>query len=69
MDFVSDCTAGGRTIRALTLVHDYTRECLAIEVDTSIAGLWPTSFDLIWQALIERHGKQSGTRQMRPSPL
>jgi hypothetical protein len=28
------------------------------------AGLWPTSFDRIWQALIERHGKQSGTRQM-----
>ena len=28
------------------------------------AGLWPESFDRIWQALIERHGKQSGTRQM-----
>ena len=28
------------------------------------AGLWPPSFDRIWQALIERQGKQSGTRQM-----
>jgi transposase len=28
------------------------------------AGLWPPSFDRIWQALIERYGKQSGTRQM-----
>ena len=28
------------------------------------AGMWPPSFDQIWQALIERHGKQSGTRQM-----
>lgn len=28
------------------------------------AGLWPPSFDQIWQALIDRHGKQSGTRQM-----
>jgi transposase len=28
------------------------------------AGLWPSSFDRIWQALMERHGKQSGTRQM-----
>jgi len=28
------------------------------------AGLWPESFDQIWQSLIERHGKQSGTRQM-----
>ncbi|MCZ2074620.1 MAG: IS21 family transposase [Bryobacterales bacterium] len=28
------------------------------------AGLWPASFDRIWQALMERHGKQDGTRQM-----
>lgn len=28
------------------------------------AGLWPASFDQIWQSLVERHGKQSGTRQM-----
>lgn len=28
------------------------------------AGLWPESFDQIWQALMDRHGKQSGTRQM-----
>jgi transposase len=28
------------------------------------AGLWPECFDAIWQALMERHGKQSGTKQM-----
>lgn len=28
------------------------------------AGLWPASFDQIWQALIGRYGKQTGTRQM-----
>jgi len=28
------------------------------------AGLWPASFDRIWRALMERHGKQTGTRQM-----
>jgi hypothetical protein len=28
------------------------------------AGLWPASFDKIWQALINRHGKQAGTKQM-----
>jgi len=28
------------------------------------AGLWPECFDEIWQALMIRHGKQSGTRQM-----
>ncbi len=28
------------------------------------AGLWPESFDTLWQALNVRHGKQDGTRQM-----
>ena len=28
------------------------------------AGLWPESFDAIWQGLITRHGKQSGTKKM-----
>lgn len=28
------------------------------------AGLWPASFDALWQALILRHGKPSGTKQM-----
>src|SRR3954466_5837786 len=27
-------------------------------------GLWPASFDQIWESLMDRHGKQSGTRQM-----
>jgi transposase len=28
------------------------------------AGLWPASFDRIWEALMEKQGKQSGTKQM-----
>lgn len=28
------------------------------------AGRWPESFDQLWQALIMRHGRQPGTRQM-----
>jgi transposase len=28
------------------------------------AGLWPESFDVIWQSLMERHGKSPGTKQM-----
>jgi len=36
MDFVSDGLADGRRLRCLTIVNDCTRECLAIEVDTSI---------------------------------
>ena len=39
MDFVSDCLANGQTFRALVVVDDYTRELLAVEVDTSISGL------------------------------
>ena len=38
MDFVLDSTVGGRRIRALTIVDQFTRECPAIEVDTSITG-------------------------------
>lgn len=39
MDFVSDTLADGRTFRALTVVDEFTRESLAIEVDTSLPGL------------------------------
>jgi len=39
MDFVSDqIGTTGRRIRTLNIVDDYTRECLAIEVDTSLPG-------------------------------
>ena len=38
MDFVHDGTAGGRTFRTLNVVDRFTRECLVIEVDTSITG-------------------------------
>jgi len=38
LDFVHDTLRFGRKIRALTVVDDYTRECIAIEVDTSIGG-------------------------------
>jgi putative transposase len=39
MDFVADGLIGGRRLRCLNIVDDCTRECLAIEVDTSITGL------------------------------
>jgi putative transposase len=38
MDFVADGLIGGRKLRCLTIVDDYSRECLALEVDTSING-------------------------------
>ena len=38
MDFVSDRTRSGRNIRVLTVIDEATRECLALEVDSSLTG-------------------------------
>lgn len=38
LDFVSDAIATGRSIRLLNIADAYTRECLALEVDTSFAS-------------------------------
>jgi putative transposase len=38
LDFVHDAVACGRAIRVLSVVDAYTRECLALEVDTSFAS-------------------------------
>ena len=35
IDFASDVTAGGRRLRVLSVIDSFTRECLALEVDTS----------------------------------
>jgi transposase InsO family protein len=39
LDFMSDSLADGRGFRTLNVVDDATRECLAIEVDTSLPGV------------------------------
>jgi len=38
MDFITDSLVTGRRFRALAIVDDYSRECTAIEVDTSLGG-------------------------------
>jgi len=38
LDFVSDALSDGRRFRILTVVDDYTRECLALVADTSLSG-------------------------------
>jgi putative transposase len=38
MDFVSDTLSCGRRFRALSIIDCYSRECLALEVDTSLSG-------------------------------
>jgi putative transposase len=38
LDFVSDTTVIGTRVRILAVIDEHTRECLALEVDTSITG-------------------------------
>jgi len=38
LDFVHAAMTAGRPIRILSIVDAYTRECLALEVDTSFAS-------------------------------
>src|SRR6202050_1820065 len=38
LDFVADTLVSGRRFRILTLVDDFTRECLGLVVDTSLTG-------------------------------
>ncbi len=38
MDYVSDSLIDGRKLRALTIVDDFSKECLALEVDASLPG-------------------------------
>jgi putative transposase len=39
MDFVTDSLASSRHVRILTIVDVFTRECLALEADTSLGSL------------------------------
>jgi len=39
LDFVSDTLSNGRRFRVLCIVDDYSRECLAAVVDTSLGGV------------------------------
>jgi len=38
MDFMYDCLTDGRTMRVFNLIDDFSREALAVEVDTSISS-------------------------------
>jgi putative transposase len=53
MDFVSDGLAAGRRFRCLNIVDDCTRECVAIEVDTSLTG---TRVQAVLDRLAETRG-------------
>jgi putative transposase len=57
LDFVHDAVECGRAIRVLSVVDAYTRECLALEVDTSFASRRVTR---VLEAIMAERG-QPGT--------
>jgi putative transposase len=57
LDFVSDAAANGQTIRVLAVVDDYTRECLALEVDTSLPGIRVAR---TLNQIVQRRGRPNG---------
>lgn len=61
MDFVSDSLFNGRRIRALTVVDNFSRECLAIHVGLSIVGSQVVE---VMQALKRFTGRQPSRIQV-----
>lgn len=59
MDFLMDATTGGRKLRVLAVVDEFTRECLGVEVDTSIGG---TRVARALDRIVEFRGKPEGIR-------
>jgi putative transposase len=59
LDFVHDAVACGRAIRVLSVVDAYTRECLALEVDTSFASRRVTR---VLEAIVAERGVPQAIR-------
>jgi putative transposase len=57
LDFAADVLATGRTVRVLGVVDTFTRECLALEADTSFASRRVTR--VLEQIISERGRPQS----------
>ena len=59
MDFIVDGLATGRMVRILSVVDVYTRECLALEADTSLGSGRVTR---VLERLIEERGRPENVR-------
>jgi len=59
LDFVTDTLGTGRGIRVLTVVDAFTRECLGLDVDTSLSSRRVTR---TLDQLIEQRGKPESIR-------
>ena len=68
MDFVTAGLATGRAVRIFTVVDSFTRECLALEVDSSLSSRRVTR---VLERVIEQRGApvsircDSGNPQLR----
>ena len=59
MDFIVDGLANGRMVRILSVVDAFTRECLALEADTSLGSGRVTR---VLDRLIEERGRPENVR-------
>src|SRR5450631_3259540 len=59
MDFIVDGLATGRMVRILSVVDTYTRECLALEADTSLGSGRVTR---VLERLIDERGRPENVR-------
>jgi len=59
LDFVHDAVECGRAIRVLSVLDTYTRECLALEVDTSFASRRVTR---VLEGIIAERGQPQSIR-------
>ena len=59
MDFIVDGLATGRMVRILSVVDAYTRECLALEADTSLGSGRVTR---VLERLIDERGRPENVR-------
>ena len=59
LDFVHDALASGRSVRVLSVVDNFTRECLALETDTSFASQRVTR---VLESVIARRGAPQALR-------
>ena len=59
MDFIVDGLSTGRMVRILSVVDAYTRECLALEADTSLGSGRVTR---VLEQLIDEHGRPEAVR-------
>jgi putative transposase len=66
IDFVHDRMANGRTLRVVTIVDTFTRECLPLEVDT---GLPSRRVTRALDRVIAAHGKPERIRMDNGSEL